>query len=51
MLRVELEAAEKQVRQATSEEKATAQERFKQALRRFTRLVTDGELPEELRWE
>ena len=44
-LRAELEEAERQKRAATTEELAEARQRYRQALRAFSRLVVDGVLP------
>jgi len=50
LLRTELEAAERRLREATSDQVPEARQCFKQALRRFTVLVMHGEVPDELRY-
>jgi len=49
LLRMELETAEQRLRDATPEQAEEANRCFRKALHQFTRLVTHGRLPSELR--
>jgi len=49
MLRRELEEAERQLKEATPEQKAGAVRQFRQALHAFSELVVHGKVPKESR--